>query len=163
MSSLSDHFALNTTLRNFCFLAHTHYFTEKHSRKHFMATYVARISTLRFAHCTNSHNCTHWLFKTLFWYFSALLSHYFSPTIMFHRASPYIFALYNTLRLLGLGLLRKRYRTLRLYRCHALRPTSLEITTPCLTQKEKTTTVRLLGFVQFRVELYVFPLYFLLV
>lgn len=45
MSSLSDHFALNTTLRNFCFSSHRHYFTKKHSRFNFMLAHWSWFGT----------------------------------------------------------------------------------------------------------------------
>jgi hypothetical protein len=54
MSSLSDHFALNTTLRNFCFLAHRHYFTKKqHSRFNFMVVALERGGNFTLHHFTS--------------------------------------------------------------------------------------------------------------
>lgn len=81
MSSLSDHFALNTTLRNFCFLAHTEdthseqstqhtwiffFFSlsahrKHHSRLHSMASHKTRCGAFPFA---QSHRGTHSIFGT---------------------------------------------------------------------------------------------------
>lgn len=93
MSSLSDHFALNTTLRNFCFLAHKHYFTKKHSRFNFMlmSTHLGRVA-FDFR-TTPPHIAALTDFKSLYLLFfsfvSLIFSHFYTVRALFTSFSLY--------------------------------------------------------------------------
>ena len=97
MSSLSDHFALNTTLRNFCFLAHRHYFTKKqHSRFNFM---LSHWNGRRKLHTAPLHIiATQALaFKMHYFIISSICFTDFLHFNTVRASSPHIFALHNIL------------------------------------------------------------------